>query len=138
VQCDAATGNSLTTVKVTLTAGNHPIEIGFFEIGGGAFVRGFGAQFGAPQLPTLIKGGAGTFQTAPAIQLTDRPTGVVESLTATITRSGNNVIIQWTPTGGTLQTTSSLSGTPVWTDAGTANPTTLTIGTGPAYFRVRQ
>jgi hypothetical protein len=138
VQCDAATGNSLTTVKVTLTAGNHPIEIGFFEIGGGAFVRGMGAQFGAPQLPTLTKGGAGTFQTAASIKLTDRPAGVVESLTATITRSGNNVIIQWTPTGGTLQTTSSLSGTPAWTDVGTANPATIAIETGPAYFRVRQ
>jgi hypothetical protein len=139
VDCDALTGSSLTTVKVTLAVGNHPIEIGFFERGGGAFVRGFGAQFGATQpLPTLTKGGAGPYTTSPSIKLTDRPTGVVESLTATISRSGSNLIIQWTPTGGTLETTPSLSGTPVWTDAGTANPATIPIGTGPAYFRVRQ
>lgn len=53
-----------------------------------------------------------------------------------VTRSANTLTISWTPTGGTLQTTSSLSGTPVWTNVGTANPATITIGTSSAYYRV--
>ncbi|PYI79581.1 MAG: hypothetical protein DME26_23155, partial [Verrucomicrobia bacterium] len=53
-------------------------------------------------------------------------------------RSGNNLIIQWTPTGGNLESTPSLSGTPTWTSMGTANPATVTIGTGTSYYRVRQ
>jgi hypothetical protein len=75
VQTDALTGASLTTVKVNQNAGTYPIEIGFFERGGGAFVRGMGAQFGAPSLPTLAAGGAGPFTTAAALTLTDRPAG---------------------------------------------------------------
>jgi hypothetical protein len=58
--------------------------------------------------------------------------------TGTITRSGNDVIIQWEPAGGMLQSTSSLTGTPVWTDVGTNNPATLPIGTSSMFFRVEQ
>jgi hypothetical protein len=55
----------------------------------------------------------------------------------TVTKSGNNLTISWAPTGGTLQTTSSLSGVPVWTDVGTANPATVAIGSGNAFYRVK-
>lgn len=54
--------------------------------------------------------------------------------TLSITKSGNNVSVSWAPTGGTLQTRTSLtSGT--WQPAGTANPTILPIS-GEMYFRV--
>jgi len=51
-------------------------------------------------------------------------------------RSGNTLTISWTPSGGTLQNTPSL-GTPAWTDVGTANPASITLGTGTSYYRVR-
>jgi hypothetical protein len=84
----------------------------------------------------LAKNGAGSFTTLEAIHLTNLPTGVVAGIVATITRSGNNVIVGWTPTGGTLESTSSLGGT--WTMVGTANPATVPIGAGNLYLRVRQ
>jgi hypothetical protein len=56
----------------------------------------------------------------------------------TITRSGGNVIVSWTNGPGfMLQKTSSLSGTPVWTDVGTQNPSAPIPATGTAqFFRV--
>lgn len=139
VQVDAGTGSSLTTVRVNLAAGNHPIEIGYYEMTGGSFLRGIGAKFGATgALPTLTLGPAGTYNLLPSLKLTTRPAGVEESLRLTVTKSGNNIILQWTPTGGTLQTTSSLSGTPAWTDVGTSNPATVPVGSANAFFRVQQ
>jgi hypothetical protein len=58
--------------------------------------------------------------------------------TLSVTRSGNTLSISWTPTGGTLQSVSSLSGTPNWTDIGTANPTSVTIGKTNQFFRVKK
>ena len=62
------------------------------------------------------------------------------NITLTATKSGNNLAISWTPTGGNLQSTPELKGTStVWSDAGTANPTTITIGaTGQRFYRVKQ
>ncbi len=54
----------------------------------------------------------------------------------TATKSGNNVTISWSPAGGTLQSTDSLSGTPTWTNVGTTNPATVTIGSGMKFYRV--
>ncbi|MBE0541035.1 MAG: hypothetical protein IH623_06600 [Verrucomicrobia bacterium] len=52
-----------------------------------------------------------------------------------ITKSGNNVEISWAPTGGTLQSRTSLtSGT--WTTVGTANPAIVPISGAETYFRV--
>lgn len=67
-----------------------------------------------------------------------RPAPVVSDISMSVSRSGDNLTIQWTPAGGTLQSTTSLGGTPTWTDAGTANPTTVTIGTANTFYRVRQ
>ncbi len=138
VTTDALTGTSLTTVKVTLSAGSHPIEIGFFDSTGGGYVRGIAAQFGSPFLPTITKGGSGMFNTPEALHLTDAPTSVSESLEAAITRSGTGVTIQWTPTGGTLETSPTLGPTANWTTVGTDNPANITTTTGNAYYRVRQ
>jgi hypothetical protein len=134
VSCDCLTGSSMTTVKVNLTAGKYPIEVGFFERGGGAFFRAFGAQFGSPQLPTLAKNGAGSFQTPEAIHLTTKPVGVIEeNVTISIARSASGATITYT---GTLQSASSPLGP--WTDvAGATSPYATTTTAAQAYFRSR-
>jgi hypothetical protein len=54
-----------------------------------------------------------------------------------ISVSGGNVIISWTPTGGHLQSSPTLSGPGVnWQTIGTANPATVSIGSGAQFFRV--
>ena len=52
----------------------------------------------------------------------------------TITRSGNNVVISWTPAGGHLESRATL-GDGTWTSEGPANPAILPIA-GEKYFRV--
>jgi hypothetical protein len=55
----------------------------------------------------------------------------------TITRSGSNVIVSWTNGPGfILQSTSSLTGTPTWSNLGTANPQTIPITGSGQFFRV--
>ncbi len=51
--------------------------------------------------------------------------------------AAGKLTISWTPSGGTLQTSPSLSGTPTWTDVGAANPASVTIGTANAFYRVK-
>jgi hypothetical protein len=54
-----------------------------------------------------------------------------------IVRSGASVIVSWVNGPGlSLQSTTSLSGTPTWTSLGTQNPQTLPIGAQNQYFRV--
>jgi hypothetical protein len=72
----------------------------------------------------------------------DDPTTPVSGGTApkmTFTRNGSNLVIGWdaSATGFTLQTTASLSA-PNWTAAGTQNPTTVAIGTGSQFYRLRK
>ncbi len=57
----------------------------------------------------------------------------------TFTRNGSNLVIGWdaSATGFTLQTSASLSA-PDWTTVGTQNPTTVTIGTGSQFYRLRK
>jgi hypothetical protein len=51
--------------------------------------------------------------------------------------SAGNIIISWTPTGGTLWSSPALGSAANWTAVGTANPAPIPIS-GPAkYFRVR-
>jgi hypothetical protein len=57
----------------------------------------------------------------------------------TATRSGANLTISWSPTGGSLESTPVLQGaTTVWTTVGTANPATVSIGTGTLFYRVKK
>jgi hypothetical protein len=84
----------------------------------------------AAEVTTLYNGGQGTaISTLP---------GVNAPISATITRSGSNVIIGWAPAGGTLEVTPALGPTATWTPVGTANPATIAIGTANGYYRVRQ
>jgi hypothetical protein len=58
-------------------------------------------------------------------------------LTASL--SGNTLTVSWTPAGGTLQSTPAFAGAgTTWTDVGTANPATITVGTGNTFYRVKQ
>jgi hypothetical protein len=60
-------------------------------------------------------------------------------VTLSISKSGNNLSISWTPSGGTLQATPALlSAGTVWTNVGTANPATISIGPGNSFYRVSQ
>ena len=61
------------------------------------------------------------------------------NITLTATLSGNTLTISWTPSGGTLQSTTVLPAPGnVWTDVGIANPTPITIGSGNNFYRVKQ
>ncbi|TMQ01401.1 MAG: hypothetical protein E6L09_03715 [Verrucomicrobia bacterium] len=61
------------------------------------------------------------------------------NIALSLARSGNTLTISWTPAGGTLESTAVLNGaSSVWSDAGTANPATITIGTGNSFYRVKQ
>jgi hypothetical protein len=56
----------------------------------------------------------------------------------TMTRSGGNLNVSWTPTGGTLESTPVLPAT-TWTTIPGSSPVTVPIGaTGNLYIRVRQ
>jgi hypothetical protein len=140
VTCDCLTGDSNTRATITLTAGSYPIEAGMFERGGGAYLQVVGGQVGSPRLDVLRAGGAGTFSTGEALLLTDAPAGgggpIGDGPNLTATRSGNNLTIQWAPTGGTLQFSPSLT-SPTWTDVGTDNPATVQLGAGSGFYRVR-
>jgi hypothetical protein len=48
--------------------------------------------------------------------------------------SGANLTVRWTPIGGRLLSAPSVLGP--WTPVGTANPATIAIGAGPQFFRV--
>jgi hypothetical protein len=76
----------------------------------------------------------GVITTSGAVNI---PGGGGGGIRLSVARSGSNLSISWAPTGGTLETTPSLSGTPVWTAVGTANPATITPGAGNAYYRVK-
>jgi hypothetical protein len=140
VTCDCLTGDSNTRATISLAAGEYPIEAGMFDQTGGGYLRVVGGAEGSPRLDVLAAGGAGSFTQGPSLRLTSAAPGVEPSteVRVTATRSAGNLTIQWTPTGGTLQTATALGGTPSWTDVGTANPATVPIGTGNAFYRVRQ
>jgi hypothetical protein len=60
------------------------------------------------------------------------------SFTLSASKSGSNLTISWTPSGGTLESTPALTGaSTVWSPVGAANPAAVTIGTGNSFYRVR-
>jgi hypothetical protein len=66
------------------------------------------------------------------------PVGGGEAPTLSISRTGNNVTIGWTPagTGWTLESAPAI--TSPWTTVGTQNPTTVPIGAGNQFFRLKK
>ena len=56
----------------------------------------------------------------------------------TITRSGNDLSIQWSPGGGTLEFRPLLGSAAAWTTVGTANPALIQMQPDGGFYRVRQ
>ena len=67
------------------------------------------------------------------------PAGGQVSAKLSVAVSGSNVVISWNAaaTGYTLESKSNLSDAS-WTTVGTANPSTVAIGTGSKFFRLRK
>ena len=65
--------------------------------------------------------------------------GTTTQPTLSAIRSGATLTLSWpsTATGFTLESKSSLSDA-IWTTVGTANPTTVTIGTGNMFYRLKK
>ncbi|MBI4659692.1 MAG: hypothetical protein HY735_12700 [Verrucomicrobia bacterium] len=61
-----------------------------------------------------------------------------EPVSVKVSRSGGALTILWSPAGGTLEVSPALGPTANWTAVGAANPATITIGGGAAYYRVRK
>lgn len=60
----------------------------------------------------------------------------VQATRLTIGVSGGNVIISWTPVGGHLESSPTLSGPGVnWQTVSTSNPATIPVGSGAQFFR---
>jgi hypothetical protein len=54
-----------------------------------------------------------------------------------VSRSGTDVIVSWTPTGGHLESSPAISGAGVnWQPVGSGNPASIPLGTGSQFFRV--
>jgi hypothetical protein len=87
----------------------------------------------ATEVATLYNSGAGT-----AISSLPGVNEPVPPVSVTVARAGANITIQWSPSGGTLETSPALGAGAVWTTVGTANPATVPVGTGNAYYRIRQ
>jgi hypothetical protein len=56
------------------------------------------------------------------------------SLSAAI--SGDHIVVSWTPSGGTLQSSPVVGPAAVWSTVGTQNPTNIIIAGGAGFFRV--
>lgn len=116
---------------IPLVAGNHYyIEVLFREGGGG---DNLACTFKLYADADPLDGDASLF-TGSVIAHMAAPTPV-EGPTLTITRSGSNVEISWTPTGGTLKSRTSLTSGD-WTTVGTDNPAIVPISGAEQYFRV--
>lgn len=59
-----------------------------------------------------------------------------EKPTITVSSTGGNIRIEWTPAGGHLESSPALGPGATWTSEGTANPATLPISGGAKFFRV--
>jgi hypothetical protein len=113
---------------------------------GGARGSGTYIRFQGLKAPAIIveatsqsPQGAGAEHRAPinAIQLVPSVQASAGS-TLSVARTGASVIISWGPPGGTLETSPSLGANAAWTAVGTANPATIPIKPGTAFYRVHQ
>jgi len=107
---------------------------GFAPISGGNFL--FGGRTGGEWARQVIDNlSINTF-----LAVTPAPTNappVTGGAKLTAAKSGTNLTISWTPTGGKLQSTAVLAGAAtVWKDEGTTNPATIPITGSALYLRV--
>jgi hypothetical protein len=64
------------------------------------------------------------------------PAPIAGGATLHASLSGGKLVISWSPAGGHLESNAKLNNSAGWTTVGTANPATITLGTGPMFFRV--
>jgi hypothetical protein len=83
-------------------------------------------QFCDPALPLFGGSGLQGFNLAPVVQQVN--------LSASI--SGGNIVLSWTPSGGTLQSSPTVGPGGTWSAVGTQNPTNLPIAGAATFFRV--
>jgi len=132
--------HAIQTNKPALTASSNHLFIGENP---GSLKREFNGQLddiaiwnrplNAAEVATLYNNATGTpLSSLPGIGQPSSGT------TVSVNRSGSNVVIQWTPAGGTLESTSKLGTGATWSSVGTTNPATIPIGTASQFFRVRQ
>jgi PA14 domain len=117
---------------IPLTVGQrYYIEIVHSETGGldnlGATYKMFDEPDPADSTPSIMSGSVIGHAAAPA---------AVIPPTLTVTQVGGTVTVSWTPAGGTLKSTTSLSPPVTWNTVGTINPTNLVIGPGNLFLRV--
>ena len=131
--------------------GNYGSSTSFVHIGGGGVFDVTGNWFGGQIDEVAIFDKAISADRVAAHYKAGREGGVITtsgavtpgdgggSIRLTLAGTGPNRTITWAPAGGTLQSTSALNGAAtVWTDVGTANPATVTVGTDNRFYRVRQ
>ncbi len=136
-----------SAAKSTLSYGTSAYNVhiggaGVFDVTGNFFtgnideVAIFDKAIPAARIAAHYQAGksGGVLLTSGAVSL---PAPAASNIKLGVSQSGNKLSIFWAPTGGTLQTTPSLSGTPTWTDVGTANPASITVGTANAFYRVK-
>jgi hypothetical protein len=139
---DNGSGMGQTSLTpISLTAGKHYyIQTIHKEGGGGDFTKVAWRKAGDTNAAAKLQPIPGTFLSStlplPAPPTSNGGGGSGASLKASV--SGKSLTISWAPTGGTLESTAALATNAVWTTVGTANPATVTIGTGNSYYRVRQ
>jgi hypothetical protein len=91
--------------------------------------RIYAGAFTAAQVAADFAAGPNTVVLPPPVAGSKNP-----KLTASL--SGNNIVISWAPTGGTLQSSPTVGTGAIWTPAGTNNPATIPISGKAEFFRV--
>ena len=126
-----------TSDPITLTAGKqYFIRLIYKEGGGNDYGQVAWRKEGDTTVASKLKPIPGEFLSS-AVDLPVPPAQTSSPTVITTARSGNNLTIQWSPTGGTLRV-SPVLGPGAWTSAGTANPATVPIGAQNAYYRIRK
>jgi PA14 domain len=126
------TGTASYTNGIPLIAGQrYYFEVVWHEGGGGDFLgityKHFNDADPADGTLSVLTGAVFAHMEAPV---------VVVPPVLTATASGGLLTVSWTPTGGTLQSTTDLSPPVTWNTVGTINPTNLVIGPGRLFLRV--
>ena len=63
------------------------------------------------------------------------PTNTIQA-TVSASIAAGNIVISWTPAGGTLQSSPTVGQGAAWTAVGTANPATIPVSGTAKFFRV--
>ena len=127
-----------TSEPIALTAGKkYFVRLIYKEGGGGDYGQVAWRKEGDTTAAARLKPITSEFLSS-AVDLPVPPPAAAAPATVAVSRSNNGITISWSPTGGTLQTSSGLGAGAQWTDVGTGNPATITIGAGNAYYRVKQ